>query len=95
MKRAFKYFPNKYLICLTILVLHILFTEETNLFELVKMKRTLSESKLNIDKMRNEIEATTKANLELTTDMVAKEKFAREKYHMKKKDEDIVVIGEK
>ena len=54
MKRALKYFSNKYLICLTILVLHILFTEETNLFELVKMKRTLSESKLNINKMRNE-----------------------------------------
>ena len=95
MKRALKYFSNKYLICLTILVLHILFTEETNLFELVKMKRTLSESKLNINKMRNEIEATTKANLELTTDMVAKEKFAREKYHMKKEDEDIFVFVEK
>ena len=95
MRTAFKYFSNKYLICLTILVLHILFTEETNLFELVKIKKTLSESKINIDKMRTEIDATAKANLELTTDMVAKEKYAREKYHMKKANEDIFVFVEK
>ena len=95
MKTAFKYFSNKYLICLFILVFHIMFTEETNLFQLIKIKSTLSESTSNINKMQIEIARTTKANLELTTDLIAKEKFAREKYHMKKANEDIFVFIEK
>ena len=72
-----------------------MFTEETNLFQLIKIKRTLAESNVNIDKMRLEIARTTKANLELTTNLNAKEKFAREKYHMKKANEDIFVFIEK
>lgn len=95
MKTAFKYFSNKYLICLFILVFHIMFTEETNLFQLIKIKSTLSESTSNINKMQIEIARTMKANLELTTDLIAKEKFAREKYHMKKANEDIFVFIEK
>ena len=95
MKTAFRYFSNKYLICLIILVFHIMFTEETNLFQLIKIKRTLAESNVNIDKMRLEIARTTKANLELTTNLKAKEKFARENYHMKKANEDIFVFIEK
>lgn len=72
-----------------------MFTEETNLFQLIKIKSTLSESTSNINKMQIEIARTMKANLELTTDLIAKEKFAREKYHMKKANEDIFVFIEK
>ncbi|MFT7611746.1 MAG: cell division protein DivIC [Parvicellaceae bacterium] len=95
MKTTLKFIANKYLICATLLALHISFTEETNLFELIKIKSTLSESKSANDKMRIEIDETTQANLELTTNMAAKEKYARENYHMKKANEDIFVFVEK
>ena len=95
MKTTLKIIANKYLICATLLALHISFTEETNLFELIKIKTTLSESKFDNDKMRVEIDETTQANLELTTNMAAKEKYARENYHMKKANEDIFVFVEK
>jgi len=95
MKITLKIIANKYLICATLLALHISFTEETNLFELIKIKSALSESKSVNDKMRIEIDETTQANLELTTNMAAKEKYARENYHMKKANEDIFVFIEK
>ena len=94
MKTALKIFANKYLICVTLLTLHIAITEETNLFELLKIKSTLAESRESNDKMRGEIEETIQANLELTTSMEAKEKYARENYFMKKADEDIYVFLE-
>ncbi len=83
------------MICCTLLTLHIAFTEETNLFELLRIKNTLAESRETNEKMRQEIAETSKANLELTTNMEAKEKYARENYFMKKADEDIYVFVEK
>ena len=72
-----------------------MFTEETNLFQLMKFKSALAESKSNNEKMRIEIEETEIANQELTTNIKAKEKYARENYNMKKEDEDIFVFVEK
>ena len=95
MKTVVTFFSNKYLICLTLLLLHITFTEETNLFELIKIKTKLAESGEVNERMRQEIDETMKANMELTTNMEAKEKYARENYHMKKAGEDIFVFVEK
>lgn len=94
-KKAIKIFSNKYLICAILLSLHISFTEETNLFQLLKIKSTLAESREKNEKMRVEIDETMQANLELTTNIKAKEKYARENYYMKKADEDIFVFIEK
>lgn len=95
MKIAFKYIKNKYVIISTILLLHLLITEETNLFQLISERQQIGVVKKENDKKRQEIVDTKRAIEELTTNKQALEKFAREQYFMKKKNEDVFIFIEK
>lgn len=95
MKIAFKYIKNKYVIISTILLLHLLITEETNVFQLISERRQIGIVKKENEQKRQEIIDTKRAIEELTTDKNALEKFAREQYFMKKKNEDVFIFIEK
>ena len=89
-----KFFNNKYFYTTVTLFLILLIFEDTTLFRLYEMKKELNEI-TNQNKVKTiEIEQVKEKTLQLTTNKEALEKFAREHYLMKKKDEVIYVFDD-
>ncbi|MFP5471441.1 MAG: FtsB family cell division protein [Bacteroidia bacterium] len=94
-KFKWQHLKNRYFIVSFLLFLHLLITEETNVFQLISERREIKRVEKENEQKREEIKQTKKAVAELTTDKVYLEKFAREQYFMKKNDEDIFIFVEK
>ena len=89
-----KFFYNKYFYTTVILFLILLIFEDTTIFKLYEMKKELNEI-TNQNKVKSiEIQQVKEKTLQLTTNKEALEKFAREHYLMKKKDEVIYVFDD-
>ena len=89
-----KFFNNKYFYTTVILFLILLIFEDTTIFRLYEMKKELNEIS-NQNKVKSfEIQQVKEKTLQLTTNKEALEKFAREHYLMKKKDEVIYVFDD-
>lgn len=87
-----KFLNNKYFYTTVTLFLILLIFEDTTLFRLYDMKKELNEI-TNQNKMKSvEIKQVKEKTIQLTTNKEALEKFAREHYLMKKKDEVIYVF---
>lgn len=69
-------------------------TVDTNIFQLFKTKSETKAQQEKNEHMRSEIDRISLATQELTTNIEAKEKYARETYFMKKENEDIFVFVE-
>ena len=82
---------HKYMITVLIFIVVIGFLDENSLIQRVKHR---SEMNSEIEKYRKQYEEDTEKLKELTTNPEALEKIAREKYLMKKPDEDIFVFEE-
>ena len=82
---------HKYMITVLIFIVVIGFLDENSLIQRVKHR---SEISALIEKYRKQYEEDTEKLKELTTNPEALEKIAREKYLMKKPDEDIFVFEE-
>ena len=89
-----KFFNNKYFYTTVTLFLILLIFEDTNLFRLYEMKKELNEITNQNNVKSIEIEQVKEKTLQLTTNKEALEKFAREHYLMKKKDEVIYVFDD-
>ena len=68
------------------------FFDSHNLVKQVKLKSEMKELEDKRDFYKTEIRNDSIALHELTTNPETQEKFAREKYFMKKKNEDVIVI---
>ncbi|MEC8030652.1 MAG: septum formation initiator family protein [Bacteroidota bacterium] len=89
-----KSFNNKYFYTTVTLFLILLIFEDTTLYRLYEMKKELNEI-TNQNKVKSiEIQQVKEKTLQLTTNKEALEKFAREHYLMKKKDEVIYVFDD-
>ena len=87
-----KFLNNKYFYTSITLFLILLIFEDTTLFKLYDMKKELNEI-TNQNKVKSlEIQQVKEKTILLTTNKEALEKFAREHYLMKKKDEVIYVF---
>jgi len=87
-----KFLNNKYFYTTVTLFLILLIFEDTTLFRLYDMKKELNEI-TNQNKVKSvEINQVKEKTIQLTTNKEALEKFAREHYLMKKKDEVIYVF---
>jgi cell division protein FtsB len=95
MKTFLKLLKNKYVITSVILIIWVLFFDKNDLRTLIKMKREVRQLEEERNYYAHEIDLITFELSELTTNINALEKFAREKYLMKKDDEDIFVIVNK
>ena len=86
---------NKYLLSLSLFAIWILFFDQNNLLDRYKLVREAHQ--LQKDKMYyiQRIKSDSARLNELMTNSENLEKFAREQYLMKKKDEDIFVIVKK
>ncbi|MES2592797.1 MAG: septum formation initiator family protein [Bacteroidota bacterium] len=94
MKKLLTIIKNKYLITIIALVVWVIFFDKNDL----KTQFDLRQQVKQLEKERNyfaqEIAVITSDIKELTTNPKTLEKFAREKYLMKRDNEDIFVIVE-
>ncbi len=92
MKRLIELFRNKYFLCVFAFVVWMLFFDRNDM--LSQYEYSTEVSKLKAEKAFYEKETTqVKKDLqELTSNLKMAEKFAREKYFMKKDNEDVFVV---
>ena len=76
------------------LIFVLLLIDDTTFYKLYKMKKELHFLELENIKKQKEIIQIKEKTKQLTTNKFALEKFAREHYLMKKKDEVIYVFDE-
>lgn len=85
---------NKYVIALIASLAWILFLDDHDVISLYNTREKLEELKEERAYYQEGIEETRRSLQELTTDPKTLEKFARERYLMKKKGEDVFVVVE-
>lgn len=85
---------HKYLITIVIFLIIIIFLDENNLLRRAQHKYEISELKSEIERYREQYEHDTKMLEELSNNPEALEKIAREKYLMKRPNEDIFIFEE-
>ena len=87
-----KILKNRYFYTSLTLVLFLFIFEETSVFNLFKMKSELKKIETQNIEKEKEIEQVKEKMHQLTTNKDELEKFAREHYLMKKKDEVIYLF---
>ena len=93
--RLFKIIKNKYLIAVVAFLLMVLFSPRNNFLYYLKLNKQLKELESRKQFLEEEIRSDSIRYSELEKSMEAAEKFGREKYMMKRENEDIYVIKEK
>ena len=83
---------NKFILVTLILFLWVAFFDSNNLIKQAKLKSEIEDLKEQKNYYQNEIEKDSIALFDLTNNQETQEKFAREKYLMKKENEDVIVI---
>lgn len=92
MHRAFNVIRNKYVIATLAFITWMLFFDRNDISSQYHYRSNLSELQKEKEFYLEETEKVKKDLEELTTDPKKLQKFAREKYYMKKDNEDVYVI---
>ena len=85
---------HKYLITVLAFLVIIVFLDENSLIQRAQHRQEINDLRTEIEKYRKQYEDDTERLKELTTNPEALEKIAREKYFMKKPNEDIFIFEE-
>lgn len=85
---------HKYMITILVFVPIIGVLDDNSLIRRVSHWREIRELNTEIERYRSQYEEDSRALKELTSNPEALEKIAREKYKMKKADEDIFIFEE-
>tara|TARA_Y100001978_G_C23697395_1_gene438419 strand:+ start:785 stop:1129 length:345 start_codon:yes stop_codon:yes gene_type:complete len=97
-KRYYEQIPaflkNKYVLVGSIIFLWVAFFDSHNLVKQSKLKGEIEDLEEKRNFYKTEIKKDSIALHELNTNPKTQEKFAREKYFMKKDNEDVIVILE-
>ncbi len=88
--RFFKTFTNSYIVILTIFLIWILFFDENTLLNR-EFNKEIDDLKTTINFYKKEIQKDKKIIQQLQ-DSLQLERYAREKYLMKKDNEDVFII---
>ena len=92
MKKHLKILKNRYFYTSFTLVLFLFIFEDTSVFNLYKMKSELKGIQIQNKNKQKEIKQVKEKMHQLTTNKEELEKFAREHYLMKKKNEVIYLF---
>lgn len=87
-----KAFQNKYVITLAAFIVLMLFIDHNDIFMQLDRRRQLNDLLASKVYYEKQIEQTKKNLSELQNNPAALEKFAREKYLLKRDNEDIFVV---
>lgn len=90
-KKWFKLLTNTYVLVLTIFVVWMAFFDTNSLLIHLELRKEIKKLEQQKEFLKNEIAKDKKALKELSTPEEL-EKFAREKYYMKKENEEIFLI---
>lgn len=90
-KKWFKIFTNTYILVLTIFVIWMLFFDTNSFLIHRELQKEINKLEQQKDFLQQEIEKDKKLLNELK-DPKALEKYAREKYYMKKDNEEVFLI---
>ena len=86
------YLKNKYLIAIVLFIVWITFFDNFNLIKQSKIKKNIKQLEENKKFYIQEITKDSAEYYDLLNDAEKREKFAREKFLMKKEDEDVYII---
>ena len=89
------YLKNKYLIAVVLFIVWITFFDNFNLIKQSKIKKNIKQLEENKKFYIQEITKDSSEYYDLLNDAEKREKFAREKFLMKKEDEDVYIIRKK
>lgn len=92
MRKVFLFLKNKFLITFLFILAWVIFFDKNDLFSQMELRQRLKTLETEKSYYINEIAQNKTDLLELRTNPANLEKFAREKYLMKKENEDIFVI---
>ena len=95
MKKVISLLKNKYFLTILGLAVWIIFFDKNDIGTQLSLKRDVSALVEEKNYYQKEINQITSDLRELNTNPITLEKFAREKYLMKRDNEDIFVIEEK
>jgi cell division protein FtsB len=94
MKKIIFLLKNKYFLFFMVMFIWLMFFDRNNMIERVKTEMELNRLKKDKEYYLQQIDETNKMKEELFSNQNTLEKFAREKYLMKKDNEDIFLIEE-
>lgn len=83
---------NRYVYAIAIFLVVFLFIDQFNLFEQIKLKKTLQSQKEQIEFYEKEISESRELLEKLQNDTATMERVAREQYMMKRDNEVIYLI---
>ena len=89
------YLKNKYLIAVVLFIVWITFFDNFNIIKQSKIKKNINQLEKNKKFYIQEITKDSSEYYDLLNDAEKREKFAREKFLMKKEDEDVYIIRRK
>ena len=87
-----KLLRNKYLLVVLALAVWLLFFDKNDLFSQFARKKEVKKLEADVKYYRDEIARNQKEMVELQSNPILLEKFAREHYLMKKDNEDIFIL---
>lgn len=83
---------NKYLLTITVFAVWMLFFDKNDVFTLMQRRRDLAEVEKSKAYFSQKIAESKKFSKDIQSDAAAIEKFARERYFMKRENEDLYLI---
>lgn len=90
--RRFKLHVNRYIILFIVFAIWVIFFDNNSLLNRFELQRDINKLEKEKNYYQEKIKSDNKKILELKTNKKNLEKFAREQYLMKKKNEDIYII---
>ena len=88
------FLKNRYAFTIFLFIVWIVFFDSNTIWSQFKLQRQLNEKKNEKAFYETEIKDIKESLYELETNNITQEKFAREKYFMKRADEDVFVVME-
>lgn len=85
-------FRSKYLLTLTVFVVWMIFFDKNDFFTQLQRRKDLAEIEDSKAYFSQKIDESKKFSSDIQTNAAAIEKFAREKYHMKRDNEELFLI---
>ena len=92
--KIWPWLKNKYVLTISVFAIWMLFFDQNNAVDRLRMSSEIRQLKADREYYLEQIEKDSTRLNELTTDKENLEKYAREQFLMKKKNEDVFVVIE-
>ena len=92
--KIWPWLKNKYVLTIAVFAIWMLFFDQNNVVDRMKMSKEIRQLEDDREYYLEQIQKDSTRFHELTTDQDNLEKYAREQFFMKKKNEDVFVVIE-